>query len=82
MEKLPVDGNLAMIAVLDNNKERFCVARGTKSGKLYPFQRVSLLSVLMFWQVRLLFANENRKLTCCLGTFVQIRATRFQLSLT
>jgi hypothetical protein len=35
MEKLPVDGNLAMIAVLDNNKERFCVARGTKSGKLY-----------------------------------------------
>lgn len=35
MEKLPVDADLALYVVLDNNKERFCVARGTKSGKLY-----------------------------------------------
>lgn len=35
MEKLPVDQASALFAVLDNNKERFSVARGTKSGKLY-----------------------------------------------
>jgi RNA:NAD 2'-phosphotransferase (TPT1/KptA family) len=35
MEKLPVKPSDAMFAVRDNNKERFCVARGVKTGKLY-----------------------------------------------
>lgn len=45
MEKLPVDQSSALYAVLDNNKERFSVARGVKSGKLYA--NISLLSVLI-----------------------------------